>query len=131
MWRNATRLLLGLILITGCVADESPSSGQSLAGVWDLIGYSDHGVWATAIGSVEFGSDGDFSVAGEITYPGEPAETLNTSGSWSMNGDRVVLATIDGSGEWEVEFSDIEVTLTLVGPDPTNVIRLCCRDSTG
>jgi hypothetical protein len=129
MWRKTTFLLLGLALITGCGGDESATGGHSLAGVWDFIEYSDHGVWATASGSVEFGADGDLMVAGEITYPGEPVESLTTSGSWSMNGDRVVLATTDGSGEWDIEFSDAEATLTLVGPVPTNVIRLCCRAS--
>ena len=128
MRSKTTCLLLCLVLLSGCGGDGSGPGERSLVGVWDFMEYSDHGVWASASGIVEFGDSGDFAVDGEITYPGEPAESLTVNGSWTMIDDRVLLETSEGSGEWNVEFSDAEVTLTLVGPVPTNVIRLCCRE---
>ncbi len=89
--------LLMVILLAGCGDDES---ARTLAGTWDLIGFTDHGVAGTATGSAAFGEGGDFEIAGEVTYPGEPADPIAMSGAWSQAGD-----------------------------EPTNVIALCCRAS--
>jgi len=124
MLRGLAFLLLGLTLLGGCGEDDPDIPGQTLAGVWDLIGYADHGVWATASGSATFGADGHFMVAGAVTFPGEPVDTLTLGGAWSMNGDHAILTTSDGSGEWALSFSGLEATLTLIGPDPSNVIQL-------
>ena len=96
----------------------------TLEGTWSLIGYSDHGVAATASGTATFGPDGNFTITGTLTFPGEPTDTLDVSGSWSMSGSTVTLTTDDGTGEWAVGFSGAEATLTRAGPDPATVIRL-------
>jgi hypothetical protein len=124
MLRRCAVILVGLALLGGCGEDDACMPGQTLEGSWDLIGYADHGVWAATTGTATFGVDGDFTVAGTLTFPDEPVDTLFVSGTWSMSGDRAVLTTGDGSGEWAVTFSGKEATLRLVGPDPTNVIRL-------
>jgi hypothetical protein len=124
MLRWLAALLVGLAVLGGCGEDDPCMPGQTLEGSWDLIGYADHGVWAATSGTATFGADGGFVVAGTVTFPGEPADTLALSGIWSMSGDRAVLTTTDGSGEWVVGFSGPEATLTLMGPGPSNVIRL-------
>jgi hypothetical protein len=122
--RGLAVLLIGLALLGGCGKDDPCTPGQKLEGSWDLIGYADHGVWAATSGAATFGADGDFLVAGTVTFPGEPVDTLDLSGTWSTSGDHATLTTTEGSGEWTVGFSGEEATLTLIGPDPSNVIRL-------
>lgn len=111
------------LILAGCDADE-PRVCATLEGNWNLTGFSDHGVAATATGDAVFGEDGNFTILGEITFPGEPVDTLDLVGTWSMTGDRVTLTTESGTGEWIVDFSGRDATLTLVGPLPTNVIQL-------
>lgn len=121
MRRGWAVLLVGLFVLDGC-GDDDP--GATLLGTWDLIAYSEHGVAATVSGSAVFGGGGEFTITGEITYPGEPLDTLRVSGTWSMQGDRATLTTSEDTGEWVVTFTGEEATLTLAGPAPTNVIQL-------
>ena len=117
-------LVLGIaLLLAGCEGDE-PRVCATLEGNWNLIGFSDHGTEAAASGTAIFEPDGNFAILGEITFPGEPMDTLDISGTWTMAGDRATLTTADGTGEWIVAFFEADVTLTLVGPAPTNVIQL-------
>ena len=114
-------VLGGLVILVGCGDGDS---GGTLLGTWDLIAYSEHGVAATASGSAVFGGGGEFTITAEITYPGEPPDTIQVNGTWSMQGDRATLTTSEDTGVWLVEFTGEEATLTLVGPAPTNVIQL-------
>ena len=123
MLREWIPVLTVALLLAGCEGDEPRVCG-TLEGNWYLTGFSDHGVAAIATGDAVFGSDGNFTILAEITFPDEPVDTLDLAGTWAMNGDRVTLTTESGAGEWIVDFSGIEATLTLVGPLPTNVIRL-------
>jgi hypothetical protein len=68
-------------------------------------------------------------MTGEVTFPGEPPDTLHATGTWSMNADRATLTTSEGTAEWAVNFAGAEATLTMLGPQPTNVIRLRKRDT--
>jgi hypothetical protein len=113
-----------LVLLGGCGADDPDGPAPSLAGVWSLASYADHGVVATTSGTATFDTDGSFAITGELTYPGEPADSLLVSGTWSMTGNRVVLTTGEGSGTWVVSCTAAEATLVLEGPSPTNVIHL-------
>lgn len=121
-------LLLAIALLAGC-GDDGPA--LTLVGTWDLVGFTEHGVVATATGSASFGEGGDFEFAGEVTFPGEPADAVGMSGAWRQIGDRLTLTTLTDSEEWIVRFTGDEATLTLVGDEPTNVIALCCRAPVG
>ncbi len=120
--------LLAIALLAGC-GDDDPA--RMLTGTWDLIGFADHGVAGTATGSVTFGVGGDFALAGEVTYSGEPADPIAMSGVWSVTSNRVTLTTLMDSSVWIVRYENDRATLTLIGDEPTNVIRLCCRVPAG
>ena len=118
-------LLLAIALVfAGCEGDQPRECAGTLEGNWLLIGFSDHGVEAATTGTARFDPDGNFAILGEITFPDEPMDTLDVSGTWAMTGDRVLLTTPDGTGEWEVSFSGMEATLTGEGPEPASAIRL-------
>jgi hypothetical protein len=121
-------LLLAIALLAGC-GDDDPA--RTLLGTWDLVGFTEHGVETTVTGSASFGEGGDFEFAGEVTFPGEPADEIGMSGAWRQIGDRLTLTTLTDSEEWIVRFAGDEATLTLVGDEPTNVITLCCRAPAG
>jgi hypothetical protein len=124
MFRRWILVAASLVLLGGCGAEDPDGSAPSLAGVWSLASYADHGVVATTSGTATFDTDGSFAITGELTYPGEPADSLLVHGNWSMTGNRVVLTTGEGSGTWVVNFAASEATLVLEGPAPTNVIHL-------
>jgi hypothetical protein len=117
-------LLLAIVLLAGC-GDDEPA--HTLTGTWELIGFTNQGVPGTATGDAMFGEGGDFEITGEVTHPGDPPDTFTMSGAWSQTGDRVTLTTLMDSGEWTVRYLSGQATLTLVGDEPTDVIRLCCR----
>jgi hypothetical protein len=117
-------LLLAIVLLAGCGNDEP---ALTLEGTWDLVGFTDHGVAGAATGSAAFDAGGEFEFDGEVTHPGDPAESFTMSGAWSRTGDRVTLTTLTDSSEWTVRYVSGQATLTLAGDEPTDVIRLCCR----
>jgi len=89
-----------------------------MAGAWDLIGYSDHGVSGVTTGSATFLHDGTFFILGTVTYPGEPTDSLDISGTYQVIGATLTLTTPAGTGTWSIAFSGDQVVLTLVGSDP-------------
>lgn len=119
-------LLLAIALFAGC-GDDDPA--LTLTGTWDFIGFADQGVACPATGSATFSEGGDFEIVGEVTYPGDLAESFTMSGAWSHTGNRVTLTTLTDSSEWIVRYEGDHAALTLVGDEPTDVIRLCCRAS--
>jgi hypothetical protein len=123
-WARRVLVLLPLALLAGCGGDDGQNSDETLAGVWDLVGYSDHGVAAATIGTATFVAAGSFTIRGEVTFPGEPADSLNLAGTWSMTGNQVTLTTPGGTGDWAVQFSELEATLTRIGPAPASTIQL-------
>ncbi len=124
MPRRAILVLAGLALFGGCGTNDPGEPGATLQGAWSLMSYADHGVTASTTGTASFETNGSFTILGEITFPGEPVDSLQVSGTWSMRGDRATLVTSEGSGEWAVSFSGTEATLSLVGPSPTNSMHL-------
>ena len=124
MQRALAILMTSLLLVAGCGEDDASGPGEALEGVWDLVGYSEHGVTATASGTAAFGGDGNFSIAGVVTFPGEPPDPLAVGGTWSPTPDGVLLTTTEGTGEWTVRIAGTDATLTRVGPEPRSVIRL-------
>ena len=116
---------LTLLLFAGLLAcTDSSGPGDDLVGSWQLVGYSDAGVPATASGDAIFRSVGTFSIEGTLTFPGEPAESIEVSGTWSVEGDIVTLRTGNTSGRWAFSLSGSDVTLTLEGSQPPTTITL-------
>jgi hypothetical protein len=73
---------------------------------------------------MEFQPGGTFKVLGTVTYPGEPTDSLKLEGTWTVAPGRVTLTTGGESGVWDMTWQGQELTLTLEGPLPTNVIVL-------
>ncbi len=107
----------------GC-DDDSSGPAPSLVGGWDIIGYSDHGVSGATTGSAVFRDDGTFLMLGTVTYPGEPTDSLNVSGTYQVMANAVTLTTQESAGAWSLVFVGDAVTLSLLGADPPTVITL-------
>jgi len=112
------------LAFVACAGSEPTRESVSLVGVWDWIGFSDHGVNGTTTGTATFSGDGTVSFIGTITYPNEPTDSVVVAGTFQQTGNTVVLALGSESATWTVSASGDEVVLTMVGPSPTNTIRL-------
>jgi hypothetical protein len=123
--RLPQHLTLVLSLLAGS-ADCGDGSGpsRSLVGTWELASYTDHGVPGVTTGTIGFQSDGSFEVRGTVTYPGEPTDSLNVVGTWTLTLGHITLTTGGESAVWRMVWQDVKLTLTLQRPLPTNVIVL-------
>jgi hypothetical protein len=110
------------IALFGC--DDSTSPSTEIAGTWRIVGYVDHGVAGATTGTAVFRNDGTFSVLGTVTYPGETADSIDVSGTYSVFGSTLTLQTNDGEGEWSMAFSGKRVVLSLAGSDPSTSMTL-------
>jgi hypothetical protein len=120
-------VVVGLALAAlgaGCGKD-STSPAISLVGSWDFIGFSDAGVAATTTGTWVFGSDGTFSVAGTVTFPGEPTDSIVVAGTYTQSGNSVTLSVAGAPAtSWTLTASGDQVTLTENEPPPANTVTL-------
>ena len=87
-----------LMSLVSCDGENSLTPAQKLMGTWDIMGYSDHGIAGATTGSATFGDDGTFAVLGTVTYPGEPVDSLDVSGTYQVSWMTVTLTTPDGTG---------------------------------
>ncbi|MGH7568957.1 MAG: hypothetical protein ACREL9_08315 [Gemmatimonadales bacterium] len=110
------------VLVVACGDDTAPS--LPLAGIWHLIGFSDAGVDAVTTGTAVFRQNRTLEIAGTVTFPGEPPESFDATGTYREEGETVTLTTGTDVTRWHVEFARAEATLTEVEPPPANVIRL-------
>jgi hypothetical protein len=119
--RRLRPLLLALVVLT---CDDSTGPAPGLEGVWLLAEYVDAGVVGRTTGTMTFNPSGAFVTEGRVTYPGEPEDSLTTSGSWSQT-DWTVTLTADGeTGRWQITGGDLRVTLRLLGQTPITRIVL-------
>jgi hypothetical protein len=123
--RLPQHLPLALALLAGSAAcGDGSGPSHALIGTWELASYSDHGVLGVTTGTMVFQSDGSFEVQGTVTYPGEPSDSLNVVGTWTLGLRQIRLTTGGESAVWSMVWQGEELTLTLEGPLPTNVIVL-------
>jgi hypothetical protein len=117
------RFLLLALLALAC--DDSTGPVPGLGGTWVLAEYVDAGVVGTTTGTMTFDPNGTFAAEGTVTYPGEPEDSLTTSGSWSQKGATITLVVQGETSNWRLSGSDTEVTLQLIGP--LEVTRIVLR----
>jgi len=113
-----------LLLLASCSGDDPIRPTPTLEGTWDLVGYTDHGVAGATTGSATFRGNGTFDILGTVTYPGEPVDSLDVSGTYQVVAKTVTLTTPDGTGTWALMFSGEQCDLTRIGSDPPTVIML-------
>jgi hypothetical protein len=111
---RALRFLLFALLALAC--DDSTGPLPGLGGTWLLAEYVDAGVIGRTTGTMTFDLNGTFAAKGTVTYPGEPEDSLTTSGSWSQKGATITLVVDGETSDWRLSGSDTEVTLQLIGP---------------
>jgi len=116
--------LFGLLVLASIGCDDSTRPSPPLEGKWGIIGYSDHGVLGVTTGSATFRDDGTFVILGTVTYPGEPVDSLDVSGTYRVAKNVVTLTTPEGTGPWSLVFSGDRVVLSLVGVDPPTTMTL-------
>jgi hypothetical protein len=125
MTRSALLIgLLALLAFSSCGDHGTTIIPRTLQGLWDLVGYSDHGVSGVTTGTADFLDNGTFSILGTVTFPGEPTDTLEVYGTYDVNANIVTLTTTEGSGDWSMAFSGDKVVLTLLGSDPATRMTL-------
>ena len=111
-----------LLFLISCDKENSTRPSPEIEGTWDLISYVDHGVAGVMTGSCTFRNDGTFIILGTVTYPGEPVDSLDVSGTYQVVAMTLTLTTPDGTGAWSMVFSGDR--LVLVGPDPSTRMTL-------
>jgi hypothetical protein len=123
--RSALLLSICILLpLVSCDSEDSTRPSRELEGRWDIVGYTDHGVSGVTTGSSTFRNDGTFVILGTVTYPGEPVDSLDVSGTYQVFAMIVRLTTPDGTGSWSLAFSGDQCVLTLVGSAPPTRITL-------
>jgi hypothetical protein len=113
-----------MLFLLSCDSEDSTRPSPELEGTWDLIGYIDHGVSGVTAGSSTFRGDGTFIILGTVTYPGEPVDSLDVSGTYQVVAMTVTLTTPEGTGAWSMVFSGDRVVLALIGADPPTKMTL-------
>lgn len=113
-----------LLFVVSCDSEDSTRPSPTLEGTWDLVGYTDHGVAGVTTGTSTFRHDSTFVILGTVTYPGEPVDSLDVSGTYQVVAMTVTLTTPDGTGPWSLAFSGDRVVLTRIGADPPTRIKL-------
>lgn len=113
-----------LLLFVSCDGETSTHPAPKLEGVWDIMGYTDHGVPGATTGSCTFRDDGTCAILGTVTYPGEPVDSLEVSGTYQVVATHLTMTTPDGTGSWSLAFSGDRVVLTLIGAEPPTTMTL-------
>ena len=97
---------------------------MSLVGVWDFVGFTDAGVAAVTTGTWTFGTDSSVNASGTVTFPNEPTDSLEVTGTYIQNGNTVHLIIGTGSGDWTMTGNADQIVLTEIEPPPANTVTL-------
>lgn len=107
-WRAPVSALL-LAAAVGCAPTE-PS--DSLAGTWDMIGFSADGQTAQSItGTATFDDNGTVVFDGMLTYAGTSPNPVDNNGQWTQSGNSLTMVIAGSSSEWALTFSGNQVVL--------------------
>ena len=111
-----------VLALAGCSNGTSPS--VSLVGVWDFVGFTDAGAAAVTTGTWSFATDSSVAVRGTVTFPSEPTDSLEVTGTYVQYGTTVHLIIGTGSGDWSITVDGDQVVLTEMEPPPANTVTL-------
>jgi hypothetical protein len=89
-----------------------------------MVGFSENGIAAVTTGIAEFRSDGTFAIAGTVTFPGGPTDSVGVDGTYRQTGAQMEMTVGTQTGTWNLTFAGNQVVLTLVEPPPPNTITL-------
>lgn len=118
-------VLTCLLTVAGAAcANDGTAPSVSLVGVWDFVGFTDGGVAALTTGTWTFETDSSVVVSGTVTFPSEPTDSLEGTGTYIQNGNTVHLILGSGSGDWTITGEGDQVVLAEIEPPPANTITL-------
>ena len=117
-------LTWALALALAACNHDGTAPTVSLVGMWNFVGFTDGGVAAVTTGTWTFEIDSTVIVAGTVTFPGEPTESLDFAGTYLQNGNTVQLSFSTGSGDWTITSNGDQIVLTEIEPPPANTITL-------
>ncbi len=124
MRRSRPLVTLALVLIAATGCDEQGGPTPSLVDTWSLLSFTDHGVKGITTGTATFRDDGTFEIIAAVTFPGEPTDSFDVSGTYTVQLSTVYLAAGGQSGAWSLLWTGTRYLLTLQGPLPTNQLEL-------
>jgi hypothetical protein len=104
-----------LLVLAGLACGDGTGPVRAVEGVWLLAEYVDAGTVGTTTGTMTFDPDGTFATLGTVTYPGEPEDSLTTTGTWTQQRATVSLTADGQTGSWGITGSETRVTLRLLG----------------
>lgn len=116
--------LIALLAFTCAGCSDGSGPQVSLAGNWDFIGFTDAGIEATTTGTWTFEANGSFNVRGTVTFPGEPTDSVVSSGTYSQDGQQLELMIGVDTARWTIAGANELIVLTEVEPAPANTITL-------
>lgn len=122
--RSSRGLVVALLLVLACNDRLGTAPSPEIQGHWSLMEYVDTGVIGVTTGDMSFYSDGSFETLATVTFPGEPEDSLTTSGTWSQDGATVSLTAEGVTSDWQITGSSTQVTLRLMGQTPPTWIVL-------
>ena len=113
-----------LVFAGAACSNDGTAPDVSLVGAWDFVGFTDGGAAAVTTGTWTFGTDSSVNVSGTVTFPGEPTDSLEVTGTYIQNGNTVHLIFGTGSGDWSITGDADQVVLTEIEPPPPNTVTL-------
>ncbi|MBL8978145.1 MAG: hypothetical protein JNM53_07030 [Gemmatimonadetes bacterium] len=125
MRRTLRRLALAALalgVLAACSDSTAPS--PSIVDTWALLSFTDHGIAGVTTGTATFFPSDSFEMVGTVTYPGEPIDSLNVTGTYAVTGAVLSMTAGTESGDWDMRWTGQRYILTLRGPPPTNRITL-------
>lgn len=84
----------------------------TIVGRWNIAGFSDSGTAGVTTGAMTFAAGGTWTALGTVTYPGEPLDSLEVSGTWAQSGLVLTLTAAGATpGTWDMVFTGDQLVL--------------------
>lgn len=120
--RQFQTLALAVLALSAC--ENQDHSTPSLVDTWSLLSFTDHGVRGVTTGTATFRPDSTFEIVAAVTFPEEPTDSFDITGTYVLQHSTVFLAAGGQSGAWSLLWTGRRYLLTLQGPLPTNQLEL-------